>query len=330
MITRRQLVVALGAGMLAPLVSFAQGKRVYRVGVLTSEGVASSRQRMAAFAAALREFGYVEGGNLVLTYRYADGDVKLLPALADELAATKPDVIFAPNTISVLAAKKAAATTPIVFSNAGDPVADGLVASLARPGGNITGTTNITTDLAAKRLEMLKAAIPSTARVAVLIDNSGAFNTRQDTTQVSALRSAAKALGIQILSTDLLRRDDFNLRSAELKKWSADALYIVSGPNNMFNRALHAEFATRLRLPAVGAFKEQAEAGTLMSYGPSFEVLYRRAAYYVDRILKGAKPADLPVEQPTVFELVVNLKTARVLGVKMPQTFLIQATTVID
>ena len=325
MITRRKTIIALGAGALMPLASFAQQQKVWRVGVLTSEGVASSRLRMDAFASTLRELGYVEGGNLVLTYRYADGDIKQLPALAEELARTKPDLIFAPNTISVLAAKKAAPATPIVFSNAGDPVADGLVASLRRPGGNITGTTNITTDLAAKRMEMLKEAVPSVARVAVLLDKSGA-NTKQD----DVLASAAKTLKVQLLMTDLLRREDFERRSAEFKKWRADAILIVSGPNNTFNRALLVEFAAKLRLPAMAALKEYTEAGCFMSYGPNFEALYRRAAHYIDKILKGAKPGDLPVEQPTVFELLVNMKTAKSLGIKIPQSILVQATKVIE
>ena len=325
MITRRKIVIALGAGALAPLACFAQQQNVYRVGVLTSEGVASSRLRMDAFSSALRELGYVEGGNLVLTYRYADGDLARLPALAEELVRTKPDVIFAPNTVSVVAAKKAAPATPIVFSNAGDPVADGLVASLRRPGGNITGTTNITTDLAAKRLEILKETVPSATRVAVLLDDS-----RVNLRQVEMLPSAAKALGVQLLMTDLLRREDFERRSAELKQWRANAIYIVSGPNNTFNRALHVEFAVKLRLPTVGAIREFPEAGGLMSYGPNFEALYRRAAAYIDKILKGAKPGDIPVEQPTTFDFVVNMKTAKALGIKIPNSIMVRATKVIE
>ena len=323
MITRRKFILALGA--LTPLASFAQGKKIYRIGVLTSEGAASSRQRMDAFASTLRERGYAEGGNLVITYRYADGDLKQLPGLAEDLARTRPDVIFAPNTISVLAARTAARSTPIVFSNAGDPVADGLVASLRRPGGNITGTTNITTDLAAKRLEMLRAAVPSASHVAVLLDNSGV-----NTGQVDVLPSAAKVLGVQLLMTDLLRREDFEGRMAKLKEWRADAILITSGPNNTFNRKLHVEFAAKLRIPAVGAIAEFTEAGGLMSYGPNFEALYRRAAVYVDRILKGANPADLPVEQPTVFELLVNMQTAKTLGIRIPQAFLLRVDRMIE
>ena len=325
MITRRELINAVGAGALSPLASFGQAQRIYRVGILTPEGVASIKKRMDAFVSALRELCYVEGANLVLTCRYADGDVKQLPTLAEELVRNRPDVIFAPNPVGVLAARKVAGAIPIVFSNVSDPVALGIVASLARPGGSITGTSNISSDLAAKRLEMLKEAVPSAARVAVLIDEA-----LTSTAQVALLRPAAKAFGVQLLITDLLRRDAFERRTAELKKWRADAVYVTAGPSNTFNRALHVEFATRLKLPTVGTNPEFPEAGALMSYGPNRETQYRRAATYVDKILKGAKPADLPVEQPTVFELVINMKTAKALGIKVPQSILIQATQVIE
>ena len=326
MAKRRLAVIALGAGALAPKALFAQGPKVHRVGILTSEGVASSKRRMDSFVSALRELGYVEGGNLVLTFRYADGDVDQLPALAKELVRTRPDVIFAPNGVAVLAVRRVAGATPVVFSNVSDPVALGLAASLARPGGTSTGLSNINTELAAKRLDLLKAAVPGIVRVAVLSDGEDSNSSRQ----IEMLRPAATALGLQLLITDLSRRDDLERRMAELRQWRADALYIVSGPSNTFSRALHAELATRLRLPAMAGIDFFPDAGGLMSYGPNFETLHRRAAAYVDKILKGANPGDLPVERPTVFDLVVNIQTAKALGIKVPQTILMQATRLIE
>lgn len=324
MTARRPFVVALGVGALAPPTLFAQSQRIYRVGVLSHETVASSKIRMDAFVATLRERGYTDGGNLVLLYRYADGDTKRLPALAEELMRERPDVIFAPSGITALAAKKASGATPIVFSNVGDPVAMGLVASLARPGGSVTGTTNITADLAAKRLEILKAAVPSLSRVAVLRDDFAG------TGQLEVLRTAAKALGAELLITDLMRSEDFERRLAEFKDWRADALFVTSGPRNTFHRELHARLAQALRIASMGGSNDFAEAGGLVSYGPNFPALYRRAAVYVDRILKGARPADLPVEQPTVFELVVNVRVASALGIKIPATVLLRADRVIE
>lgn len=326
-ISRRRAVIALGASALAPSIAFnpltlfAQTPKIHRVAFLTSETEASNKNRLDAFIAALREHGYTEGGNLVLTRHYAGGNPARLPALAEEMARTRPDVIFAPSTISVRAAQKAAGAVPIVFSTAGRPVEDGLVASLRRPGGNITGTTNMTADLTDKRLELLKAAAPQIRRIAVLQDTLGTEN---------SLTSAAKILGVQLLMTDLLRPEDAERRAAEIKKWRADALYIPSGPNNTNNRTLLVEFAARLRLPIGSALKEITQDGGLVSYGPNFEAQYRRAAAYVSRILKGAKPADLPVEQPTVFDLVINLKTARTLGLKIPESMLLRADQVIE
>jgi putative ABC transport system substrate-binding protein len=325
-ITRRQTLFALGAAALAlPHLSFAQTK-VRRVCILGNMNASDSL--LDAFTLGLRELGYVEGKNVIIERHLAEGDATRLDVLAADLVRQKPDVIFAPNSISLEAAKKAAGTIPIVFAVAGDPVGAGFVASLARPGGSITGTTNITQDLSAKRLQILKQAAPKISRVAVLDPGDSVASIR--TQQFEEVQRAAKVFGMQVLHTQLLRREDFEPVSAQLRKWRADSMYFVSSPTNTYNRALLVEFSTKMRLPAVYADKVFSELGGFISYGPSFEALYRRAATYVDKVLKGARPADLPVEQPTKFEMVINVRTAKALGVAIPQSILVQATKVIE
>jgi putative ABC transport system substrate-binding protein len=275
----------------------------------------------------LRELGYVEGKNVVIERRLAEGDVTRLDALAAELVRQKPDVIFAPNSISVEAAKKAAGTIPIVFSIAGDPVGSRFVTSLAHPGGNITGTSNIPQELSAKRLQLLKEAVPKIARVAVFDDKTSSYVSR---IQVEEAKRAAKVLGMEVLVTRITVRNDFEPVSAQLRKWRADSILIVSAPTNTFNRKLLVEFTAKMRLPAIYADNPYAEAGGLITYGPSTAALYHRAATYVDKILKGAKPGDIPVEQPTQFQLVVNQKTAKSLGINIPGTVLVRADKVIE
>lgn len=235
-------------------------------------------------------------------------------------------MIFAPNTPSVQAAKKFADTIPIVFATLDDPVGAGFVASFARPGGTITGTSNLVFELSAKRLQVLKEAVPKISRVAVL-DTDDSTPRRA---QFPEIQRATKVLGIEVLRTQILQRGDFEPVSAQLRKWCADSIYVVSSSTNTYNRKLLVEFSTRMRLPAVYYDKEFTEAGGLIAYGPSVETLYRRAAYFVDRILKGARPADLPVEQPTKFDLVINLKTAKAIGVKIPNPVLLKTDKVIE
>ncbi len=250
-----------------------------------------------------------------------------LDALAAEVVREKPDVIFAPNTVVARAAKKVAGTIPIVFSVVGDPVGSGFAASLARPGGSMTGTTNIPGELSAKRLQLLKQAAPNIKRV-VILDPKYTGVVSQP--QVDEAKRAAKLLGIEVFSTNIGRREDFEPVAAQLRKWRADALFVNSNPSNTANRELLAAFAATVRLPAIYAERSYVEAGGFMSYGPSFAGLYRRAAYYVDRIFKGAKPADLPIEQPTKFEFFINGKTAKALGLAIPQSLLITAEKVIE
>jgi putative ABC transport system substrate-binding protein len=226
----------------------------------------------------------------------------------------------------VQAAKKFAGAIPIVFATLGDPVGAGFVASFARPGGTITGMSNLVFELSAKRLQVLKDAVPKILRVAILdTDDSTPRGA-----QFPEIQRAAQRLGIEVMRTQLRKHTDVDSVSAELRKWRTDSIYVVSSSTNTFNRELLLEFSTRMRLPAIYYDKDFAEAGGLIAYGPSIEALYRRAAYFVDKILKGAKPADLPVEQPTKFELVINTKTAKALGIKIPQSLLLRADRVIE
>ena len=333
MITRRRLVLALGAGALAsPLASFAQQQKVYRVGMVTSDDPATSGHLAGAFTQGLRELGYIEGKNILIDRRFAEGNLDRLPALAANLVQQKVEVMFAPDGESARAAKQATGTIPIVFASVSDPIGSGFVASLPRPGGNITGISNFAQELSAKRLELLKEAFPKISRAAVFVSSESIA-----AVQFAEVQRAAKALGMEVLSVKAQLRDDIEqgfaqLRTwhAELRKWRANSMYFLETTNNYYNRWLLAEFAAKMRLPAIFGSKDYVKAGGLMSYGVSYESNYRRAATYVDKILKGAKPGDIPVEQPTRFELVINMKTAKALGIKIPNSILLRADTVIE
>jgi ABC-type uncharacterized transport system substrate-binding protein len=321
---RRKLVIALGAGALAaPFASNAQTQKVYRVGLLLSSS--RSHPSIQAFLQELRRLGYIEGQNVAIVSRAADGDLKRLPALAIELVAENVDVIFASSSPTVYAARQATTAIPIVFSVVSDPVGQGFIASLARPGGNITGMASMNRDLAAKRLQILTEVAPKTTRVAVFITDEP-----QVAPQLEQVKEAVKNLGMNILTTQLLSRDDFDSTQKLLRTWRADAIYVTDSVTNNLHRVLLAEFAAKIGLPAIWAERLYADAGGLITYGANYEELYRRAAQYVDKILKGSKPADLPVEQPTIFEMVINMKTAKALGVKIPNSILVQATKVIE
>ena len=326
---RRKLLLALGTGALAnALPVFAQQPakpdKIWRVGILGNLNPADPL--ISAFTRGLQDLGYVEGRNLVIVRRVVQRGGNL-DALAAELMQEKPDLIFASNTLTASAAKKVAGTIPIVFSVVGDPVFVGFAASLARPGGSMTGTTNIPHELSAKRLQLLKQAAPKITRVAVLNPKDTVTASQK---QVDEAERAAKILGIELFPTSVGRREDFEPVAAQLRKWRADALFVTSSPSNTNNRQLLAAFAATVRLPAIYADRGYAEAGGFMSYGPSQADLYRCAAYYVDRIFKGTKPADLPIEQPTKFELFINGKTAKALGLTIPQSLLITAEQVIE
>jgi len=313
------LAVVLGL-IIAPLDGEAQqAGKVARVGVLAVSAEAFS-PRIEAFRKGLREHGYVEGKNVVLEYRYAEGKLDRLPDLAAQLVALKVDVIVTASPPAVRAAKNATSTIPIVFAAVGDPVAIGLVESLARPGQNITGLSIGGPELDGKRLELLKEAVPKISRVAVLF----AEMPRKER------EIAAQALGIQLISLPVRELGDIEPAFETARKENVHAL--LTSPSPLLNtvRERIVELAARNRLPAMYGGPEFVEAGGLMSYAPSYTDLFRRAATYVDKILKGAKPADLPVEQPTKFELVINLKTAKTLGLTIPQSLLLRADQVIE
>ena len=326
--TRRQLLIALGAGALAaPLSSFAQPQaRVYRIGILTPDTVESRRALVEVFMRAMRELGYIEGKNVTYEPRYANGDLARLSVLATELAGQSFDVIVVSNSLAAEAAAKATRTIPIVFNSVADPIASGLAASLARPGGNVTGISNITIELAGKQLQLLKETFPKISRVAVFVDST----TSMAAAYFGEAERAAKALGVQVLSAEVRSGDDVEKNVVALRKWRADSIFVLNTPTNFNNRKLLVQIAEKTRLPAIYGTDSCAESGGLISYGSNDKTRFQQAARFVDKILKGAKPADLPIEQPTKFELVVNLKTAKALGITIPQAVLVRADRVIE
>jgi ABC-type uncharacterized transport system substrate-binding protein len=305
-----------------------QPKKVTRIGYLSAFDAARESGRAEAIRLALRELGYIEGQNIAIEYRYAGGKLDRAPELAAELVRLKVDIIVvAGGDRLVLAAKNATKTIPIVMVGQGlDPVRAGLVESLARPGGNVTGITNLSRELGGKRLELLKEAVPKLARVAVLYDPA---NRAQVLELKEVLPIAARALGLTVRPWEVRDADDFDKVFATLSKERPDGLYVLGGPLMFANEKRTADFALKSRLPSVYSNREAVHAGGLMSYGGDLPESYRRVSYFVDRILKGAKPADLPVEQPTKFELVINIKTAKQIGVTIPQSLLYRADKVI-
>jgi putative tryptophan/tyrosine transport system substrate-binding protein len=296
-----------------------------RIGILIGSSASSFSARVETFRQRLRELGYVEGKNIFIEYRYAEGKLERLPDLAAELVRLKVDVIVTGGGPTILAAKRASATIPIVFAGAADPVGSGLVSSLARPGGNITGLSVIAPDLDGKRLELLKEAFPKVARVAFLWQ-SGAVRGNEPLT---GLEAAAKALGLKLQSLEVRSLDDFDSAFARAKRDGAQALITSTGPHINTQQRQVFDFAAKNRLPSMYPGSEFVEAGGLMSYGPNYTDLFRRAADFVDKILKGTKPADIPVEQPTKFEFVINVKTAKQIGLTIPSKVLAQVDKVI-
>jgi putative ABC transport system substrate-binding protein len=315
----------------APLAAHAQQPtKVARIGYLVTGGLDSPETRILldAFRQGLRERGYVEGQNLVIEYRAADGQLERFPALAAELVQLQPEVIVAQGTPAARAAQQATSTVPIVTPVMGDPVGDGLVASLARPGGNITGLTFLGPELVAKRLELLKEALPRVSRVAALW-HPGAYAERTPSAMVQETEAAARTLGMQLQRVEVRGPDELDRAFSTMTRERAEALIVLPSAMLYNERRRLVDLAARHRLPAMYQAREMVELGGLIAYGASIPDLIRRSATHVDKILKGAKPADLPVEQPTTFELVVNLKTAEALGVTVPRTLLFQATEVI-
>ena len=311
----------------APPAEAQQPKKVPRIGYLTGGVAATESARSEAIRRALRDLGYIEGQNIAIEYRYAEGKIDRFPELLAELVHLKVDIIMTTGGTPTLAAKNATKTIPIVMMGlSADPVELGLVESLARPGGNVTGNTTLSRELGGKRLELIKEAVTKVARVAVLYDPA----IRAAVLEVKeVLPVAARALGLTLQPWEVRDANGFEKVFAALNKQRPDGLYVTSGALMIPNQKRIVGFALKSRLPSMYSYRESVEAGGLMYYGADQADSYRRVAYYVDKILKGAKPADLPVEQPTKFELVINLKTANQIGVTIPQSLLYRADKVI-
>ena len=326
MITRRKIILALGASALAPLASFAQhAAKIQRIGFLGASTAASFAPRVEELRKALAEFGYVEGRNVVYEYRWTGNDNERLPELAAELVRAKCDVIVTSGTPAILALKRATTTIPIVMATSGDAAKYGLVASLSRPGGNVTGLSFFAPELYGKRVEMIKEAVPGTKVIGYLT------NPDNPTLQESgpAVEKSAKRLKMTSRPFAARNAKEFEIAFAAMAKQRVDAVLVTNDNVITANYPLIAALAAKQRLPSVGP-SEFAAAGGLIGFGPLNLDLFRRSAAYVDKILKGAKPADLPVEQPSIYEVVINVKTAKALGIKFSNSILVQATKVIE
>ena len=318
------LAVVLTLGLtLAPLVAEAQAGKLARIGFLSTPAPAPYQE---GFLQGLRELGYVDGQNVVVERRSAYGEYDRLPALAAELVRLKVDVLVVTATPGALAAKNATKTIPIVMVGIGDPLTTGIVGSLARPGGNLTGLSLQNPELSGKRVQLLKETLPRVSRVAVLLNPTNPIHT----VFWRATQDAAAMLGVQVTSLEVRTAGDFERAYESATAERAGALIVLDDPLSVSERRRIIDLAASHRLPTMYGFREFVEAGGLMSYGPNLRDHYRRAARYVDKILKGAKAGDLPVEQPTLFELAINLKTAKALGLTIPQSLLGRADQVIQ
>ena len=317
-------IVALGVAW--PLAARAQqAGKLTTIGLLGSGTAAAQSTWTAAFVQRMRELGWIEGHNLTIEYRWAEGHTERLAGLVNELVRLNVDVILTHNTPPPLAAKQATSVIPIVFATAGDPVGSGIVASLARPGGNITGLSSETPDAAGKKLELLREVVPGLHRLATLAD----VNNPYAIVDVGKIEQSARALGIEVASFEIRRSEELDSTFEKLKG-RADALYVLPVPLLFTNRVRINTLALSARLPTLLGAREYVEAGGLMSYGPNWLSMWRRSADLVDKILRGAKPADIPVEQPTEFDLVINLTTAKALGLTIPDKVLAIANEVIE
>jgi putative ABC transport system substrate-binding protein len=325
--TRRTLLLATAA---LPLLHWSHGvdgqTKSRRIGLLSAHTPARTASWYAAFRSGLQERGWIEGKNLSIEYRYGEGKSDRVPEMAAELVRLKVDVIIASVTPDVYAAQRATKTIPIVIAGGADPVEMGLAASLARPGGNVTGLTPMTAELGGKRLELLAEAVPNLTRIGVLRnpDNAGA------PAQWGPIQVPAKRLGVQLIPLEIRNAKEFDRAFDEAIRERVGALFIIPDPVITPYVTRIADLALKRRLPSIFHVSEYADVGGLLTYGPDRTDLYRRAAIYVDKILNGAKPAELPIEQPTRFELIVNLKSARAIGLQMPQTILVRADRVIQ
>jgi putative ABC transport system substrate-binding protein len=325
---RREFITLVGGAAVAwPLVAAAQqGAKVPRVGFLGNSDAALEANLIGPFRDGLRALGYEQGRNIAIEYRWAEGNYDRFPALVAELLASNVDVLVTAGTPAALAIKKATTSVPVVMIAVGDPVGTGLVPSLARPGGNLTGLSSIAPDLEGKRLELLREVVPRLSRVGMFVNSLNPFHTGS----VQQARTAAQALGIQLQLLDVRAAEDLDAAFAAILKERPEALFILADRVFLHNRARMMDFAARQRLPNINAYHELVQAGGLMSFGPSYEDMHRRAAIYVDKILKGARPADLPIEQPTKFTLVINLKAAKAIAVDVPPILVARADEVIE
>ena len=324
---RREFITLLGGAAAAwPLAARAQQPgKVPTIGFLGPTTPSSQSQHVAAFAQRLRELGWIEGRTITIEVRWAEGRSERFAEIAAEFVRLKVDVILTQTTPAVLAAKQATSVIPIVFATAGDPVGTGVVASLARPGGNITGLSSQATDTAGKRVGLLREVVPGLRRLAILGNIGNPFSVLE----IAEVQAAARTLGVEVDTFEIRRAEEIAPVFEALKS-RGEALYVSADPLVTTNRVRINTLALGARLPTMSAFREYVEAGGLMSYGPNFPDMYRRAAELVDKILRGAKPADLPIEQPTKFDLVVNMITAKALGLDVPSTLLARADEVIE
>ena len=323
---RREFITLLGGVAVTwPLAANAQSKTP-RIGFMGNSTAALEANLVDAFREGLREHGYEEGRNIVIEYRWADGKYERFPALVAELIAANVEVIVTAGTPAALAMKKATTTVPLVMVAVGDPVGTGLVPSLARPGANLTGLSSVAPDLEGKRLQLLREVVPALSHVAMFINSLNPFHV----SSMRQARAAAQTMGIKLQLHDIRKSEDLDDAFAAIRKERPDAVLILADRVFLHNRERMIDFTKEQRLPNVNAYKELVEVGGLMSYGPSYEDMHKRAAIYVDKILKGAKPADLPIEQPSKFTFIVNVKAAKALGVTVPSQLLGLADELID
>jgi ABC-type uncharacterized transport system substrate-binding protein len=324
--SRRKFLGALGGAAAWPIVGRAQQPaKLPTIGFLGQSTPSVESQRLAAFLKRLRELGWIEGRTVAIEYAWGEGSSERFAKIAADFVRLKVDIIVTSGTANVVAAKQATSVIPIVFAVAGDPIANNLVASLARPGGNVTGLSTVATDLAGKRVELLREAVPGFRRLAAI----GNVSNPLSVLEMSEVQAAAGRFGLEAAVLGIRRAEDI-APAFEGLKGPTDALYVVADPLVNTNRARIHTLAMGARLPAIYNAREHVEAGGLMSYGPNFPELYWRAADFVDRILRGAKPGDIPVEQPTKFDLAINLTTAKALGLEVPPTLLARADEVIE
>ena len=325
---RRKLLIALGAGALAaPFGSFAQQQpaKIARIGFLGAETASDTASRIEAMRNGLRDLGYVEGKNIVIEFRWAEGKYDRLRDLAADLVGLKVDVLVTDGAKASLAAKNATAAVPIVIANVSDPVALGLVSSLARPGGNITGSASFGPETAAKRLELLREFMPRIKLAGVLLNPGNPSSAPK----LQAMQMAARSLKVELYPAEVRAPAEFDGVFATLAKRRVEAVIVDTDTLFVAHGKAIAVIATKGRLPSVGS-AEFAEAGGMMGYGPNLLELFRRVAYFVDRILKGTKPGDLPIERATRFELVINMKTAKTFGIMIPKAILVRADRIIE